>query len=262
MLSDELFTNGYVDVRSTVLDDNPLAGLPIWTSGLKEFDQHCQDLGFYMQFSFNLLFYGDWDTILSEDRVYKIIADAVRILDTTRVPHTEICISWRPNVRDYKVLTDRFDDLSPKKPYVEGVNLTMGADFRKRGEQFLRLLYGYLQLARWQYFKRYYPEESMRQNGGINQNLFFSFLNDFQSGGKRYSKSIELWKFYDQFYIVEKREQGIPSPEYQNEQYWKEMENFASFIGDPTHRKTKKFITRKYHQFCEKYFQENKKQNE
>lgn len=82
MKIDDIFEKTKVDVHKTGLTDsnNPLFGLPLWTFDYKSFDVHCFNSGYNIKYSFQFVFYVTWKKILEDNRIYKIISDAVNII--------------------------------------------------------------------------------------------------------------------------------------------------------------------------------------
>lgn len=249
MSVDDLFIKNEVDVSTAYCDENPLAGLPLWTSTHKAFDEHCRQQGFDITYTFNLIFYGSWQELLSEDRVYKIIRDAVNIMNNIRVRHSEFCIVYRPDLRRYLTLTERFET---DKLYVEGVGITMGADFTNRGNQFLRMLYSLMCMATSEYFRKFFPDlGQLKPSVGLNLSLYFYHLNDIDDDNRR-SDNVDTWLLEDSFYIRTESRLAILSPESAITRFWDKISVDGSVIGDPQHIKTEKFIKQLYSEFCKK----------
>ena len=240
MTTDDLFIKSDVDVTHSIADnDNPLAGLPLWAATHSSFIDYCRAEKFDIAYSFNLIFYGDWDTLLKDDRIYDVICDAVNIIDNIRVRHSMIHISYRPDVVHYHTLTNRFPD---KRPYVEGVSITVAADFTNRGTQFLRMIYGLMQMTEFGNFSKYYPELT-NNKAGLTLKFYFTNLNNLEQ-----SDLFESWQLSEPFYLSI----NVLILEDALTKFWKFFIQYAKTIGDPDHSKTEKFIRNLHDDFHRK----------
>lgn len=246
MTTDDLFSRSGTDVRDTIVSGNPLDGLPLWTSDYPSFKQHCLDTGMTVLYCFNILFYGKWEEVLRDDRVYRVISDGVGLVENLRVPRSEVCILWRPTVRDYCVLTDRFDDLGGRQPYVEGVNVIFGADFTGRYTQFLRLLYGFTLMGRPGYYRKYYAD-ARDTMGGINMYFQIEQYKYRWSGGK----SISLWLLENAFFIEQHFEEFHTVKDAAAELKKKMYEANCPIYDKKRYSKMKRFLNILYTRRCE-----------
>ena len=249
MKIDDIFEKTKVDVHKTGLTDsnNPLFGLPLWASDHKSFDEHCLNNGYIVKYSFQFVFYGAWEKILEDDHIYKIISDAVNIIDNIRVPHSEIIIVYRPSVVKYETLSERFPNNI--KPYVEGVNISFAADFGDNGMQFLRMYYSIICLETKAYIQKIIPDF----DGGLNISFFMTYLN-VSNEQDRYSNIIESYIINRAFYICKPSEQlANPSPDASWSLFHQYFSVYDYTIGDPKLEKAKKFINMLYKNYCKRY---------